>query len=371
MTPEGKVLASPSSHDRPSGALATPASLGYAMPAEWAPHEATWLSWPHNQETWPAQLTEVQHVWVEMIRVLSFYEKVNLLVNDGATQKDVRARLQNAGANMERVSFIHIATVDVWMRDYGPTFITRLQPEDPLAFNDWIFNGWGGKYKTYEDDDSVAKGMAALLKVPVFAHATVLEGGSIEVNGRGTCLTTEQCLLNKNRNPQMTRPQLEQFLKDNLGVNHLVWLAEGIVGDDTDGHIDDIARFVDPTTVVCVVEENSRDENFAALHENYERLQEATDQDGSKLSVIALPSPGPVTWDGSRLPASYANFYIANGVVLVPVFDDLHDAKAIGILKELFPGREVVGLPCRAVVAGLGAIHCVTQQQPKVLAAWT
>jgi agmatine deiminase len=304
-----------------------------------------------------------------MIRTLSFYEKVNVLVNDEATRQRVRAQLQDAGANMAGVSFFHIPTVDVWMRDYGPTFVTRSRQENPLALNDWIFNGWGGKYSAYEEDDSVARGIASLLKVPIFAHAVVLEGGSIEVNGCGTCLTTEQCLLNKNRNPQMSRLQLERFLKDSLGAPHLIWLAQGILGDDTDGHIDDIARFVNPTTVVCVVEEDARDENYAALHENYERLQGATDQDGRRLSIISLPSPDPVYCNGSRLPASYANFYIANGVILVPLFDDASDGKAMGILKELFPGREVVGLACRAVVAGLGAIHCVTQQQPKVLGA--
>jgi agmatine deiminase len=347
----------------------TPASLGYAMPAEWEAHEATWLSWPHNEDTWPAQLPQVQHLWVEMIRALSFCEKVNLLVNDDATERQVKARLQSAGANMAWVSFFHIPTVDVWMRDYGPTFLTRSQQENPLAMNDWMFNAWGRKYTSYEDDDSVAKAIATLLKIPSFVHAVVLEGGSIEVNGRGTCLTTEQCLLNKNRNPRMSRPQLEGFLKDSLGATHLIWLAEGIVGDDTDGHIDDLARFVDPATVVCVVEENANDENYAVLHENYERLQGASDQDGKKLSIIALPSPAPVRWMDARLPASYANFYIGNAVVLVPLFNDASDGKAMGILKELFPGREVMGLPCTALVAGLGGIHCVTQQQPKVLAS--
>ena len=354
-----------------TGNAATPVSLGYAMPAEWSPHEATWLSWPHNQETWPTQLPEVQHVWVQMIRALSFYERVNLLVNDEATRRHVAARLQSAGANMGLIAFFHISTVDVWMRDYGPTFVTRVGQGNPLASNDWIFNGWGGKYKGYEDDDGVAREIALRLHIPVFSHPVVLEGGSIEVNGRGTCLTTEQCLLNKNRNPQMSRAQVEQFLKDSLNVNHLIWLAEGIAGDDTDGHIDDIARFVDATTVACVVEENSRDENYAALQENYERLQGAVDQDGRKLSIIALPSPAPVRSGGLRLPASYANFYIANGLVLVPLFEDENDGRAMGILRELFAGREVIGFRCNAVVAGLGAIHCVTQQQPKVLLSRT
>ncbi len=338
------------------------------MPAEWAPHEATWLPWPHNRETWPTQLRAVQEVWLEMIRSLSHNERVNLLIHDERIQRDVKLRLEGAGTAMGNVVFYDIPTVDAWMRDYGPTFITRKQ-ENPLALNDWVFNGWGGKYESYEQDDIVAKEIAARTHLSVFAHRVVLEGGSIDVNGRGTCLTTEECLLNLNRNPHMSRVQIEQFLKDSLGVSHILWLGKGIVGDDTDGHVDDIARFVNPTTVVCSVEENRRDENYAVLHENYERLQGATDQDGRKLSVVALPCPHPVYCEGLRLPASYANFYIANGIVLAPVFEDINDGKAMGILKELFPDREVIGLSCTSVVAGLGAIHCVTQQQPKVLSS--
>ena len=290
------------------------------------------------------------------------------MVNDEQTREDVIARLKEVGAAMDNISILKMPTVDVWMRDYGPTFLTGADGENPLALNDWIFNGWGRKYPAYEDDDRVAKDIASLLQVPAFNHPVVLEGGSIEVNGAGTCLTTEQCLLNRNRNPDMSRGEIEQFLKDALGVSHLVWLGEGIVGDDTDGHIDDIARFIDPMTVVCALEVNSKDENYASLRENYERLQGALDQDGNRLSIVTLPCPAPVDYEGARLPASYANFYIANEVVLAPVFDDPNDYKALGILQELFPERRVVGLPCRAVVAGLGAIHCVTQQEPSILA---
>jgi len=235
--------------------------------------------------------------------------------------------------------------------------------------NDWIFNGWGRKYAAYEDDDRVVKTIASLLQVPVFNHSVVLEGGSIEVNGAGTCLITEQCLLNRNRNPHMTREEIEQFLKKALGVSHLIWLGRGIAGDDTDGHIDDIARFVNPTTVACVLEGNPGDENHVPLRENYERLRDARDQHGNKLAVVTLPCPAPIHYEGSRLPASYANFYIANEVVLVPIFDDPNDRKALGTLQELFPERRVIGLPCRAVVAGLGAIHCVTQQEPSICAS--
>ena len=344
----------------------TPRSLGYSMPAEWAPHRATWLSWPHNLETWPTQLEIVRGVWVRMVSVLSPFEHINLLVNDERTECEVTARLKQAGAVMTNVTLLRIPTVDVWMRDYGPTFVTREAREGPLALNDWIFDGWGGKYNAYEEDDQVAREIASRIQVPVFDHKIILEGGSIEVNGAGICLTTEQCLLNKNRNPHLSRAEIEQYLKNSLGVDQVIWLGEGIVGDDTDGHIDDIARFVNPTTVACIVEANSHDENYLYLQENYERLQSATDRNGNKLSLVTLPCPGPVYYEGSRLPASYANFYIANQIVLVPVFDDPNDDKALGILQEVFADRKVIGLRCNEVVAGLGAIHCVTQQQPAV-----
>jgi agmatine deiminase len=345
---------------------ATPRDLRYSMPAEWVPHRATWLSWPHNQETWPAQLERVRESWIQMILALSPREKVSLLVNDDAMRQDVSSRLKTAGAVMENVTLATIPTIDVWMRDYGPTFVVRNQPDDPLAINDWIFNGWGGKYKAYEEDDQVAKDIAELLGVPVFAHRLVLEGGAIEVNGAGICLTTEQCLLNKNRNPHLSRAEIEQFLRESLGVSQIIWLGDGVAGDDTDGHIDDIARFVQASTIVCAVEGDPKDANYAPLQDNLERLQGARDEGGSKFDVITLPSPRPVLCQGSRLPASYANFYIANDVVLVPVFDDPIDQKALGILGELFSTRKVVGIPCTDVIAGLGAIHCVTQQEPQI-----
>ena len=311
-------------------------------------------------------LERVREVWLQMIGALAPHERVSLLVNDAAAEREVAARLQRAGAALENVTLLRIPTVDVWMRDYGPTFVTRMSNEQPLACNDWIFNGWGGKYKTYEDDDRVTREIVRLLNIPVFAHEIILEGGSIDVNGAGTCLTTEQCLLNRNRNPQLSREQIEKILKDSLGVSHVIWLGEGIVGDDTDGHVDDIARFVDATTVVCAVESDPKDDNYMLLQNNLERLRSATDQNGEKLSVVTLPCPGPVYSDGMRLPASYANFYVANEIVLVPVFDHPNDAEALGILQEVFPQRRVVGLPCTEVVAGLGALHCVTQQEPAV-----
>jgi agmatine deiminase len=335
------------------------------MPAEWELHEATWLAWPHNLDTWPPdQLELVKQVWIEMIRAIAPAEKVCLLVHDERSQAEVRRKLLDTGKTMEHVSIYQIPTVDVWIRDYGPTFVIRKDDEKGLAFNDWIFNGWGRKYDAYLQDDTVAKSLARVLHVPVFEAEIVLEGGSIEVNGCGTCLTTEQCLLNTNRNPHLDRRAIEEVLRGYLSVDHIVWLGAGIAGDDTDGHIDDIARFVNPSTVVCVVEEDPRDENYIPLRENFERLQSATDQDGHKLTVVPLPSPGRVAYEGTRLPASYANFYVANGVVLVPVYNHSNDKLALGILADLFPDRQVIGLPCAPLLIGLGAIHCVTQQQP-------
>ncbi|HTM09445.1 MAG TPA: agmatine deiminase family protein [Verrucomicrobiae bacterium] len=342
----------------------TPKQLGYRMPAEWTPHEATWLSWPHNRDTWPEQLEVIKDVWARMVGAISPGERVFLLVNDAAEKKEAADRLVRFGARMENVHFLEIPTVDVWMRDYGPTFVTR-KGAAPLAFNDWIFNGWGNKYESYADDDRVAKAIGGLFNLPVFTHDIVLEGGSIEVNGAGTCLTTEQCLLNPNRNPHLSRGELEIFLKDNLGVDHILWLGDGIVGDDTDGHIDDIARFVDAETIVCAVEDDPHDENYRPLQENLERLKGLRDQNGSKLDVVPLPMPGKIGYAGTRLPASYANFYIANVAVLVPTYDHANDRRACGIIGELFPDRRIVPIPSTEVVIGLGAMHCVTQQQPR------
>jgi agmatine deiminase len=332
------------------------------MPAEWERHSATWLAWPSHSD-WGNQLEAVRSIWIEMMRGLVKGEKVRLLVADRSVEKDVRQTLDRSHVDSAQVIFHTIATVDVWMRDYGPTFLVK-PGERPLAFVDWIFNAWGEKYRPYMADDGVAREIARLLDIPVFEAGVVLEGGSIEVNGEGICLTTEQCLLNRNRNPHLTRTQIEQVLKDYLGVGRVIWLGEGIAGDDTDGHIDDIARFVNPTTVVCVLENDETDANYACLRENHDRLLSARDQNGSKLDVVTLPMPGKIAAAGARLPASYANFYIGSAVVLVPVFGHSNDATAVGKLRELFPGREVIGIRCNPLVEGLGTIHCVTQQEP-------
>jgi agmatine deiminase len=358
----------------------SPKTSGYRMPAEWEPHEGTWLSWPHNPRTWVGNFGPIPSVFVEIVRALCISENVHICVRDAASEAAVRQMLIESGApaDSDCIRFYHIPTNDAWARDHGPIFIVgdgeKARPENPLAIVDWKFNSWGGKYAPWEDDDAVPERIAERLKLPCFSPRVVLEGGSIDVNGKGAVLTTESVLLNPNRNPTLTRKQIEDRLDDYLAARHVIWLGDGIAGDDTDGHIDDLTRFVSATSVVTIVEHDKEDINYRALHENSERLQSARDQDGSKLEIIPLPTPGKVFRGAvqggrpaeERLPASYANFYIGNSVVLVPTFGHENDAKALGLLGELFPGRKMIGIRCNDLVGGYGAIHCVTQQQPKV-----
>jgi agmatine deiminase len=343
----------------------TPLALGYRMPAEWEPHAATWLAWPHNRDTWPHQLAQVQAIYGQMIAALQGQETVHLLVNDAAMATQVSEVLAVHGVSTRNLRLHHYPMVDAWLRDSGPAFLTPAPGTgQPLALVDWQFNAWGEKYPEMLADNALPQQIAGWLGLPRFQPGIVLEGGSIDVNGRGTCLTTEQCLLNPNRNPQLSRTDLERYLHEYLGASRVVWLGEGIAGDDTDGHVDDMARFVDPTTVVCALAEDPQDVNYAILQDNYQRLQAASDQDGQPLRVIPLPMPAPVQAEAEYLPASYANFYIGNGVVLVPIYNDPNDRRALAVLQDVFPTRRVVGVPCAPLVWGLGAIHCVTQQQP-------
>jgi agmatine deiminase len=343
----------------------TPAILGYRMPAEWEPHAATWLAWPHNRDTWPEQLAQVQAIYVQLIAGLQHHETVNLLVHNAATTAQVRKLFTAHGLTEDNLVLYQCPTVDAWLRDSGPIFLTSATgTTQALALVDWRFNAWGGKYPEMLPDNALPQRIADWLGLPRFQPGIVLEGGSIDVNSRGSCLTTEQCLLHPNRNPHLTRVELERYLHGYLGVRHVIWLGEGIAGDDTDGHVDDIARFVNPTTVVCVLTDDPQDANYAALQDNYQRLRAATDQDGRPLRVLPLPMPGPIGAGNERLPASYANFYIANGVVLVPTYDAPQDQVALAVLQDAFPDRRVLGIPCTPLVWGLGAIHCITQQQP-------
>jgi agmatine deiminase len=343
----------------------TPAELGYRMPAEWEPHRGTWLSWPHKEASWPGKFEPVPRIFAEMVRHLAPREEVHINVADAAMEAEVRMVLRSAGVSAANVCFHHIPTNDAWCRDHGPIFLQRtVDGRREQAIVDWGYNAWGDKYPPYDLDDVVPQRIAAELGLPLFSPGIVMEGGSLDVNGRGTLLTTEACLLNPNRNPTLSRADIERYLRAYLGVTKILWLGDGIVGDDTDGHVDDLTRFVDPTTVVTVVEDDPADDNYQPLQENLARLRTMTDQDGRPLRIVTLPMPRPVEYAGQRLPASYANFYIANGVVLLPTYDPERDAVAQATLQELFPTRQVVGIDCTDLVWGLGAFHCVTQQWP-------
>lgn len=346
----------------------TPAALGFRMPAEWEPHTATWIAWPHQRDDWPGKFAAIPWVYTEIVRHLYQSEPVHILVNDAPAGQRVKALLRRAGIDLGRVSCQRIPTDRVWTRDSGPLFVVSATGE--LGATDWQFNAWA-KYPDWRRDDRVAGRIIKQLgcqswQPTVAGRRVVLEGGSIEVNGQGLLLTTEECLLSpiQARNPELSRNDLEQVFAEYLGIRKVLWLNRGIAGDDTHGHIDDLARFVGPRTVVTVVEEDPAELNYTPLRENLERLQAMTDLDGQLLEVVPLPMPAPRWFAGQRLPASYANFYIANDRVLVPTFNDPNDRKALGILAELFPGRKVVGIHAVDLVWGLGTLHCLTQQQP-------
>lgn len=340
-----------------------PAESGYRMPAEWEKHDATWLSWPYDTTTFP-ELEKTEEVYVKIIAVLSKNETINLIVKNETMKEKVKKLLIKNGVELIDISFKIFDYADVWIRDYGPIFLVN-KNDCRLAMTHWIFNAWGGKYEELKKDTRIPEFINKKMKLQRFKTDIVLEGGSIDVNGKGTILTTEQCLLNKNRNPQLERKEIEQRLKDYLGIKNIVWLKKGISGDDTDGHVDDIARFVNPITILCAYEENKKDENYFVLKENYEILKKSKSQDGKKMHIVKIPMPGFVG-NNRRLPASYANFYIANKTVLVPIFEQRNDKIALKIIQKLFPKRKAVGINCLNLVEGLGAIHCATQQVPSV-----
>jgi agmatine deiminase len=350
---------------------ATPAALGFSMPAEWQKHEATWIGWPHNPTDWPEKLEPIQWVYGEIVRQIAPGELVRILVNSSVHEKQVRGILKRIGVDLRRVQFFRFATNRGWTRDFGPIFVRRVKPRRAVAIARFRFNAWA-RYPDWQQDDAIPGRVARRLKcrmVPVRygGRDVVLEGGSIDVNGRGTVLTTEECLLDQKRqvrNPGFSRTDTEAVLRASLGVKNVVWLGKGIAGDDTHGHVDDLCRFVNARTVVLVREANRRDANYRPLEENWERLRGARLEDGSKFEAVQLPMPAPLYFAGVRLPASYANFYITNSAVLVPTFNDPQDRVALGILGELFPGRAVVGIHAVDLVWGFGTLHCLTQQQP-------
>ena len=347
---------------------ATPRDRNYRMPAEWAPHAATWIAWPHNAEDWPGKFQPIPWVYAEIVRHLSRVEDVHILVNDLPAERRATSLLQRGGANLARLHFHHWPTDRVWLRDSGPIFIK--EPEGNLAITDWKFNAWA-KYDNWRRDDQIPQHVARHYDMPQFQprigdSRIVLEGGSIDTNGAGVLLTTEECLLSEiqQRNPGISREQLEQVFHDYLGIDQTIWLHRGCAGDDTHGHIDDVTRFVGEDKILTAVEPDIHDENHLPLAENLERLHAARDLSGRPFEIIELPMPSPVTFAGQRLPASYANFYIASGIVLVPTFNDRNDRHALNIIAGCFPDREIVGIHAVDLVWGLGTLHCMTQQEP-------
>ena len=343
--------------------METPRDQGYAMPAEWELHEATWISWPRREGlSFPESYDRVVPTLVQMAAAIAESEILRINISSPEQQKEVRAALSLV-VPMERVEFYPIPTNEPWCRDHGPVFVRR-KNEPILAINDFGYNAWGGKYPPYDADDVVPTKIANLFGLPLFEPSFILEGGSVDPNGNGALLTTESCLLNPNRNPTMSREQIECGLRDYLGVDQILWLGDGIEGDDTDGHVDDITRFVDRSTVVTVVEPDRSDPNHLPLDENLKKLQAMSLSDGTELSVIEMPMPPRIDREGLRLPASHANFYIANTTLLLPAFGGKSDHVAASILADLFPRKKILPIDCRELIWGLGAFHCLTQQQP-------
>jgi agmatine deiminase len=343
----------------------TPAQLGYRMPAEWEPHVGTWFSWPRPEGiSFPGKYETVPPVYAELIRHLIEVEEVHINVWNEEKEIVLRETLKLLDVPLGRLHFHHFPSYEPWCRDHGPIFVVRESGNRERAVVDWAYNAWGGKYPPFDLDDAVPQHVARYRNLPIFSPGIVMEGGSIEVNGRGTLLTTEACLLNPNRNPELNKQQIETYLRDFLGVQQILWLGEGIVGDDTDGHVDDLSRFVDPQTIVTVVEEDSADENYGILRENLKLLRSFRNPQGDPFRIVELPMPGIIRYEEQRLPASYANFYIANGIVLVPTYRSPNDSRALGILQNVFPSRRVIGVDSTELIWGLGSFHCISQQEP-------
>jgi agmatine deiminase len=343
----------------------SPKQAGYAFPAEWEAHEATWLSWPHKEESWPGKIETIYAPYCAFIKILAEGEKVRININDEETKAFAIAELQKAGADMDNIEFFDHPTNDAWCRDHGPAFLLNAD-RTKKAVVDWGYNAWGNKYPPYDLDDVIPTKIAMHYGLPLYAPQLVMEGGSVEFNGKGTILTTTACLLNKNRNPHFSKAQIEQYLLEYYGAEQILWLGDGIVGDDTDGHIDDITRFVNEDTVMTVVESNPLDENYILLQENLQALKAMRLLNGQPLNIIELPMPSPVIHEDTRLPASYANFYIANKAVIVPTFRDVNDALALEIIQTAFPERKVVGIDSTDIIWGLGSFHCLSQQEPAI-----
>jgi agmatine deiminase len=342
----------------------TPKQLGYYFPAEFAPHQSTWLSWPHKEASWPGKIHTIFPSYVAFIKTLVRFEEVNINVCDEAMKLSATLLLQDAGVDMSRVHFYMHPTNDAWCRDHGPAFLLNKQDPNKKAIVDWNYNAWGNKYPPFDLDDVIPTKIGNALGLDVFHPGIIMEGGSVDFNGAGTVITSTACLLNPNRNPHLNQSQIEQYLMDYYGQEQVLWVDEGIVGDDTDGHIDDTVRFVNEDTVITVIEENRKDENYALLQHNLKQLHTMRLLNGKQLNIVEIPMPDDVIWEDQRLPASYANFYIANQQVIVPTYKCSKDDEVLSSIQTCFPGREVIGIDSTDIIWGLGSFHCLSQQEP-------
>ena len=342
----------------------TPKQLGYYFPAEFATHASTWLSWPHKEASWPGKIEKIFSSYTAFIKTLVRFEDVNINVCDDVMKFNATNMLQEAGVDMSRVHFFIHPTNDAWCRDHGPAFLLNKNEPGKKAIVDWNYNAWGNKYPPFDLDDVIPTKIGKALGLEVFHPDIIMEGGSVDFNGSGTVMTSTACLLNKNRNPHLSQAQIEQYLMDYYGQDQVLWVDEGIVGDDTDGHIDDTVRFINEDTVITVIEENKQDENYQLLQHNIRQLQQMRLLNGKQLNIVEIPMPDDVIWEGQRLPASYANFYIVNNQVVVPTYKCRKDDIVLSIIQGCFPGREVVGIDSNDIIWGLGSFHCLSQQEP-------
>lgn len=344
----------------------TPKSLGYSFPAEFAQHDAIWLSWPHKEESWPGKIASIYPSYCAFVKTVALTENVNINVGSDKMRQGAIKMLELAGVDMNKVQFYLHPTNDAWCRDHGPSFLTRNHPEHPKAIVDWNINAWGGKYPPYDLDDVIPTRIAEQLNLPIFYPEIIMEGGSVDFNGAGTVITSTCCLLNENRNPHLNQAEIEQYLGDYYGIEQVLWVSEGIVGDDTDGHIDDTVRFVNEDTVLTVVESNVLSENYDLLQKNLKELKAMRLANGRQLNIVELPMPTDVIYEGQLLPASYANFYISNGHIIVPTYQCAKDDQAMQIIQSCFPTRTVVGIDSTDIIWGLGSFHCLSQQEPSI-----
>ena len=343
-----------------------PKDLGYFFPAEFAPHEATWLSWPHKEASWPGKIQTIYPYYAQFVKALTRSEKVCINVNDQSMQAFAQDCLAKAEVELNQVEWFFHPTNDAWCRDHGPAFLINPRAEIKKIIVDWNYNAWGNKYPPFDLDDVIPTLIAKRLGIPVYYPGIIMEGGSVDFNGKGTVITSESCLLNKNRNPQLTRRGVEEYLIDYYGIEQVLWVKDGIVGDDTDGHIDDTVRFINEDTVITVVEENLKDENHAITRQIMHDLKKMRLANGKQLNIIEIPMPDEIIYEDQRLPASYANFYIANQVVIVPTYRSKKDIIVLDTIGDCFPDRKIIGIDSTEIIWGLGSFHCLSQQEPKV-----